>query len=41
MTIVLVWFEIDSDIKLEGFWAVQTLTGSIKGLEAKTTVIES
>lgn len=41
MTIIPAWFTMDSDIKLQGSWGVQQMTGSLQGLEAETAVIES
>jgi hypothetical protein len=41
MTIVPMWFTLDSEIRLQGSWGVQQMTGSVQGLEAETAVIES
>jgi hypothetical protein len=41
MAIVPEWSTMDSNIRLQGSWGVQQLTGSLQGLEAETAAIES
>jgi hypothetical protein len=41
MTIAPAWFKLDAEIKLEGSWGIQQLTGSLQGLGAEIAVIEA